>query len=290
MTPFDRPASDVQETPQSKAPDEQCGHPKEVENESRNLLPVPLPAAAELPPCWRLPPGAPTNQLYIHGPYAAAFDEPPPANPEPPEPEDEVGEALTERQLAFCERYVERPVAALAARAAGYAASTAAKQAARLLKHPLVMRRILELRRKHHLEQACRRETLIDKFETVFAEAIERREFYAAIQALTMQARLARIEEASPGYRHFRRFDSGAEHLVWDALTRLEQKLTEIAVGDFPGAASAVPAKPFAEAAAEEARKIAGYGSAEERAARSVSTRRRSGPAKAPHVGESRRK
>jgi phage terminase small subunit len=236
------------------------------------------PAMAAPPRCWQLGPDEPPNRLCIYGPEAAVLEAPPPDNPEPPEPDEDVGETLTERQLAFCEHYVERPVAALAARAAGYAASTAGKQASRLLKHPLVMRRILELRRKRHLEHAYRRETLIDKFEIVFAEAIERKEFYAAIQALTMQARLARIEEASPSFRYVRRFDNGAEHLVWDALTRLEQKLSEIAVGDFPGAASAVPAKPFAEGAAKEARKLCGFGSAEERAARMMARRRKNRP------------
>ncbi len=212
--------------------------------------------------------------LYVYGPKAAAFDAPPPANPEPPEPEEEVGETLTERQLLFCERYVERTVAARAAREAGYAETTAAKQASRLLKHPKIVGRIVELRRKRHLEQAYRRETLLDKYEVVFADAIERREFYAAIQALNMQARLARIDEAMPGFRVFRRFESGREHALWDALTRLEQKLSEIQVGDFPGAAAAMPATPFATAT-EAARRSQICDSPEERAARAVEEGRR---------------
>jgi hypothetical protein len=186
----------------------------------------------------------------LHGPAAARLEESPPPNPAPPEPEEPVGEELTPRQLAFCERYVERPVAARAAREAGYGEATAAKQASRLLKHPPVMQRILELRRKHKLEYAYRRESLLDKFELVFAEAIERKDFYAAIQALTMQARLAHIQEAMPGFRFHRRFENGAEQLVWDSVARLEQKLSEIAAGAYPGATAA--AKPVDEAAAED--------------------------------------
>jgi hypothetical protein len=214
-----------------------------------------------LPPVWRLRgPNEPANGVYIHGPKGARFAEPPPANPEPPEPEEHVGAELTQRQLAFCDFYVERPVAAIAARAAGYAEATAAKQASRLLKHPLVIRRILELRRKRHLEQACRRETLIDKLELVFAQAIERNEFYAAVQALTMQARLARIQEALPGFRYVGRYENGREQLLWESLTRLEQKLSEIAVGDFPGAAAAVPKQSFADAAVAAAGRIGNFG------------------------------
>lgn len=247
MTPYDRPPTDAQDCPESLASPAPERRPDALENKTGNNLPVPAAAADELPPVWRLKPGEPHAQLYIHGPRAARFDEPPPETPEPPEPEETVGDSLTERQLAFCDHYVERPVAALAARAAGYAPATAAKQASRLLKHPTVIRRILDLRRKRHLEHACRRETLIDKLEVVFAQAIERNEFHAAVQALTMQARLARIDEAMPGFRYVSRYENGREHMLWDALNRLEQKLSEIAVGDFPGAAAAVPATPFEE-------------------------------------------
>ena len=212
------------------------------------------------------------------GPGAARFEEPLPEAREPPEPEEAFGESLTERQLLFCERYVERPVAVRAAREAGYAEATAATQAARLLKHPKVMRRILELRRKRHLEHAYRRETLLDKFDLVFAQAIERNDLYAAIKALTMEARLARIQEAMPGFREVRRFDHAGEQLIWDVVTRLEQKLTEIAVGDFPGAAAAVPAEPFLDRAAAETKQAKGWASLEQRTASEVK-RRRSKPA-----------
>lgn len=280
MAPFDPALPSSNQISENQGRDAPIPQRKALEEQIDNIPrspPAARPAAAaeELPIPWRLRPGEANTMLYVYGPKAAAFDEPPPPNPEPPEPAEEVGDALTPRQLAFCERYVERPVAALAARAAGYAASTAAKQAARLVKHPLVMRRILELRRKRHLEEAYRRETLLDKFEAIFAEAVERREFYAAIQALTMQARLARMEEAMPGFRYARRFDNGGEQLIWDAVTRLEQKLTEITVGDFPGAAAAIPAKSFAEGRAEEAAKQQGFGSAAERAAFAIRHRRK---------------
>jgi hypothetical protein len=282
MSPLDQPADESLECRETKIARDLGPGPEGVENKMGNNVAAPAPRAEdELPPLWRLPSGKPDPTVYIYGPKAACFEEAPPPTDEPPEPQEAIGEALTARQLAFCERYVERPVAVRAAREAGYAENTAAHQASRLLKHPLVMRRILELRRKRGLEAGYRRETLLDKFEIVFGEAIERREFYAAIQALTMQARLARIDEASPGFRHFRRFEDGREQVLWDVLTRLEQKLTEITVGDFPGAASAIPAKPFAEGAAEEERKRQGYGSAEQRASDAVRTvrppRRRGG-------------
>ena len=204
----------------------------------------------EAPSYWEISPEPPVVR-YFHGPEAAVLEEAPPANPEAPEPDETVGEALTERQLSFCERYVECPVARRAAREAGYAESTADKQASRLLKHPLIMRRILELRRKRQLEAAYRRETLLDKFDAVFAEAIERREFYAAIQALTMQARLARIQEAMPGFRYMHRHPNMGEQLIWDAVNHLEQKLCEITLGDFPGAGAThiPPAGPSTPAA-----------------------------------------
>jgi hypothetical protein len=275
MTPFDPLPADTQKADETWAKSTSGASPEPRENKTGNIQPVPVPMAADdLPPLWRQPSGEPEPAVYIYGPRAARFEEAPPPSAEPPEPEETIGEALSARQLAFCERYVERPVAVRAAREAGYAESTAAHQASRLLKHPLVMRRILELRRKRGLEDGYRRETLLDKFEIVFGEAIERREFYAAIQALTMQARLARIDEASPGFRHVRRFEDGREQVLWDVLTRLEQKLTEIAVGDFPGAAAAIPAKPFAEGAVEEERKRQGYGSAEQRASDAVRTAR----------------
>jgi hypothetical protein len=283
MTPFDPMPPNPDNSQQTKGQSPSSVAAPGLENKSGKMIPSPhLPVQPAAAPPRReravsglQPPGEPDPTRYIYGPDAAVFDAPPPRNPEPPEAEDEVGATLTGRQLAFCECYVERPVAARAARAAGYAKATADKQASRLLKHPLIMRRILELRRKRQLEQAYRRETLLDKFDVVFAAAIERNEFYAAVQALTMQARLAHIEEAMPGYRHVRRFESGPEQLIWDAVARLEQKLTEIAVGDFPGAAAAVPATSFEAGAVAEARKAQGWGSAEQRAADAVRRARR---------------
>jgi hypothetical protein len=248
MTPFDPNAGDYQKSEQNKTVLPPAPTSSGFENKTGNIIALAAqPAAAELPPCWQ---GAKPLELMLHGPEAARLEEAPPPNPAPSEPDEPLGDVLTPRQLAFCERYVESPVAARAAREAGYAEATAAKQASRLLRHPLVLKRILELRRKHRLEQAYRRETLLDKFDLVFAEAIERKEFYAAIQALTMQARLAHIQEAMPGFRYHREFANGAEQLVWDSVARLEQKLAEIAAGDFPGAAAA--AQPAGEAAARE--------------------------------------
>jgi hypothetical protein len=249
MTPFDSSAQNPQQIHQTKEPPTDAFRKSSTNKTGKYLRTPERRVAEELPPCWQ---GASPQELLLHGPASARFEEPPPSNPAPLEPEEPVGEELTPRQLAFCERYVECPVAARAAREAGYGEVTAAKQASRLLKHPLVMRRILELRRKHRLERAYRRESLLDKFELVFAEAIERKDFYAAIQALTMQARLSHIQEAMPGFRFHRRFENGAEQLVWDSVARLEQKLSEIAAGAFPGATAAAAAEPVDEAAAED--------------------------------------
>jgi len=257
MYPFDPVADSTAKTSQNS--EEIRARPALPPAEEQNMNIVTVEAAAaldlaalppgialdpdeSLPMAWRLRgAGEPAAAAYIHGPKASVLEEPPPPNAEPPEPPEAVDEKLTERQLAFCERYVECPVASRAAREAGYAPATAADQASRLLKHPRIMRRIIELRRKRQLELAFRREALLDKFEAVFAEAIERKEFYAAIQALTMQARLAHIPEAMPGFRYVHRERNAGEHMVWDAVGRLEQKLCEIAVGDFPGAAASVP-------------------------------------------------
>lgn len=245
MTPYDPLARDAEEIQKTKASDAPDAGADSFENKTGNIADARMAQSDEaLPPCWQLGPGEPTNTLYIYGPKAAVFDAPPPANPAPPEPDEHIGAELTPRQLAFCERYVECPVATRAAVQAGYSEKTASQQASRLLKHPLVIRRILELRRKRHLEQAFRRETLMDKFEVVFSEAIERKDFYAAIQALTMQARMAGFTEAMPGIRYVRQAATAGEQVIWDAVNRLEQKLSEIAVGDFPGAAAAVPVKP----------------------------------------------
>jgi len=247
MSPFDPPPADNEKIPIRKGSD---GQAPPAAQDKEHIMNNNDNGAADsrhlggddaLPRCWQLGPGEATNQLYIYGPKAARLETPPPDNAQPPEPDAEVGEALTERQLAFCELYVECPVASRAAASAGYSAKTASQQASRLLKHPLIMRRILELRRKRHLEQAYRRETLMDKLEVVFSEAIERREFYAAIQALTMQARMAGIAEAMPGLRYVRAAGSAREQVIWDAVGRLEQKLSEIEVGDYPGAGAAVP-------------------------------------------------
>ena len=251
MTPFDTLPAKAEQIPESKdaiAVDETAAA---SENKSLTLVSSDAApsSAEELPPCWQLGPGEAANQLYIYGPHAAVIEEPPPPEAEPPEPEETVGPTLNARQLAFCERYVECPVAARAAREAGYAASTAADQASRLLKHPHVMRRIIELRRKRRLEAAFRRETLLDKFEAVFADALERHEFYAAIQALTMEARLAQIAEAMPGFRYAHRVATAGEQVVWDAVSRLEQKLSELTVGNFAGAAAAMKAPEVAPTA-----------------------------------------
>jgi hypothetical protein len=163
-------------------------------------------------------------------------------DPVPPEPSqapviETPGEALTERQEAFCRAYVECPVAAKAARAAGYAPAAGKQQASRLLKHPLVIRRIHELRDMRGVDWQVRRDTLIDQAEAVFESAMEKCDHYAAMQALTMKARLAGFADYLPGVRILRRDPRDYEQEFWARAHAAEQRITALRIGQFAGAA-----------------------------------------------------
>src|SRR5688572_20004173 len=163
-------------------------------------------------------------------PYWQQRDPVPPPPASPPEIET-PGEVLTERQEAFCRAYVECPVGAKAAVAAGYAPAYARKQASRLLKHPLVVRRIHALRDIVGTDHQVRRDTLIDQAEAVFEAAMERNDFYAAMQALTMKARLAGFADYLPGVRILRREARDYEQEFWARAHAAEQRITAVRLG-----------------------------------------------------------
>jgi hypothetical protein len=167
-------------------------------------------------------------------PYWQQRDPVPPQPAEPPELET-PGETLSERQEAFCRAYVEHPVAAGAARVAGYSPAAAARQASRLLKHPLIVRRIYELRDVKGKDHQVRRDTIIDQAEAVFEAAMEKGDYYAAMQALTMKARLAGFADYLPGVRILRRAPSEYEMEFWARMHESEQKLTALRFGEFAG-------------------------------------------------------
>lgn len=115
---------------------------------------------------------------------------PPPAEP-PLDGPVEPQERLTPRQEAFCVHYAARPVATRAAMLAGYSSQSAASRGWKLLRHPLVLARLAEIRAERRLRYEIDVDTLHDKLETLYFEALESGRHNAAIAALRMQASLA---------------------------------------------------------------------------------------------------
>src|SRR5262249_18518842 len=114
---------------------------------------------------------------------------PPPREPEP----DEIPPQgrLTVRQEEFCRHYAAQPVGTRAAILAGYSEDNAAPYGSRLLKNPLVLDRIAKLREENQIEYVVERDTVHDKLEAVFFEALGERNHAAAVSALKLQATLA---------------------------------------------------------------------------------------------------
>lgn len=162
-------------------------------------------------------------------------------DPVPPVPEntpgiETPGEVLTERQEAFCRAYVEQPVAAKAAVAAGYSPANARQQANRLLKHPLVVRRVHALREASGMDRQVRRDTIVDQAEAVYEAAMEKGEFYAAMQALTIKARLAGFADYLPGVRILRRDPRDFEQEFWARSHAAEQRIMALRLGEIAAA------------------------------------------------------
>jgi hypothetical protein len=218
-----------------------------MSDESASILPLrprgkeEKPSAAPCPAESRprasiLPPGYDWKSEYREGlPYWQHKDPIPP----PPEAAPELetpGDALNDRQEAFCRAYVELPVGIKAARMAGYAPAAARRQATRLLKHPLVIRSIYELRDVRGKDHQVRRDTIIDQAEAVFEAAMEKADFHAAMQALTMKARLAGFADYLPGVRILRRDPRDYEQEFWARTHAAEQRLAALRYGEFVGA------------------------------------------------------
>lgn len=126
-------------------------------------------------------------------------------------------EGLTPRMEAFCHAFVERPVAYLAAVAAGYALSGARQAGSRLLRVPAVAARIRELRHESAATNADERELLIAKLECVIAGAIEDHHWLAAARAVQLQAALAGMVNQPRLLAHSARPDDRSEDT--DSLT-----------------------------------------------------------------------
>jgi phage terminase small subunit len=106
---------------------------------------------------------------------------------------------LTARQEEFCRHYVAQPVAARAAVLAGYGEGGARSQGSRLMHDPVILDRIAQLRAQRDLRYVVEADTLHDKLEAIFFEALADRNHAAAVAALRLQAGLAQLPtRASP--------------------------------------------------------------------------------------------
>lgn len=101
------------------------------------------------------------------------------------------GGKLTPRQELFCTHYAAQPVGTRAAILAGFSEENAAAYGSRLLRNPLVLDRIARLRAAEKIEYVVERDTVHDKLEAVFFEALGERNHAAAVAALRLQAGLA---------------------------------------------------------------------------------------------------
>lgn len=104
--------------------------------------------------------------------------------------EAEAAPALTPRQEAFCRHYLTEPSGARAAIMAGYSGRGADVQASRLLGNVRVLQKISALRRAHALSYTLDRDTMLDKLEAFFADAMEGKSYSAALRALLAQAEI----------------------------------------------------------------------------------------------------
>ncbi len=100
------------------------------------------------------------------------------------------GTVLTPRQEAFCRHYLTEPSGTRAAIKAGYSERGADVQASRLLGNARVLQKIAALRRTHAISYSLDRDTMLDKLEAFFEEAMKGESYSAALRALLAQAEL----------------------------------------------------------------------------------------------------
>ena len=104
------------------------------------------------------------------------------------------GPLLTQRQEAFCRNFLTEPNATRAAILAGYGEAGAAVEAHRMLRNAKILARITTLRREKGLTYCFDRDSLLDRLEWVFGEAMEGRDYSTAIRALLAQAQMFGID------------------------------------------------------------------------------------------------
>jgi hypothetical protein len=98
---------------------------------------------------------------------------------------------LNPRQEAFCRHFLTEPSGTRAAIMAGYSARSAENQASRMMRNDEVLQKISALRRAHALSYALDRDTMLDKLEAFFDDAMKGQSFSAALRALLAQAELS---------------------------------------------------------------------------------------------------
>jgi hypothetical protein len=99
---------------------------------------------------------------------------------------------LNARQEAFCREFVAGGSAVAAARAAGYAETTARAQAARLLQHPNIQHRIDQLRADEADAKAALCGRLLQDAHAIRERAIANGDDRMALQAITTTLRVVR--------------------------------------------------------------------------------------------------
>ena len=128
----------------------------------------------------------------VAGPYPAPVGGNfPLADPPTPRP-------LTLRQERFCQAFVIDPVAARAAREAGYSREWAGKIGWRLLKSDRIRARLLEIQTDLARELNDGLDPFIGKLEVIYRQAVADRRTLAAVRAVELQARLARLKHRLP--------------------------------------------------------------------------------------------
>jgi hypothetical protein len=105
---------------------------------------------------------------------------------------------LTSRQERFCQSFVVYPIAATAARDAGYGSKAAKQQGYRLLRTDRIRARIREIQLALAADHGRDLDVLLGKLEIVYRHAIEDHHFYAAARAVELQAKLGGMVKLPP--------------------------------------------------------------------------------------------
>jgi hypothetical protein len=159
---------------------------------------------------------------------------------------------LNARQEAFCREFVVGGSAVAAARAAGYAETTARAQAARLLQHPHIQDRIEQLRADEDGAKAALCGRLLQDAHAIRERAIENGDDSMALRAINTTLRVVRQlgMPATPTDTQDVLLDSA--HAEAEAETRAPEGADGEA-GPAPDAEAASPAQPATDADALDA-------------------------------------